>query len=44
MKEFFLMTIVTGALAAGAAADMPVKAPVAPVHNWTGFYIFGGVG
>ena len=30
-----------------AAADMPVKAPVAPVaipYNWTGFYVGGHLG
>src|SRR5215475_12385128 len=40
-------TIVSGAITAACAADLPMKAPpvpVAPVANWTGFYVFGGGG
>ena len=37
-----------GAAAPASAADMPVKAPppppVAPIYNWTGFYIGAHVG
>lgn len=31
----------------GVAADMPIKAPVAPIvapYNWTGFYVGGNIG
>src|SRR5262245_1537260 len=37
-------TMLAGLLVAGAAqaADMPLKAPVAPIYSdWTGFYLFG---
>ena len=37
-----------GVAAPASAADMPVKAapppPVAPIYNWTGFYIGAHVG
>lgn len=43
--------IVVAASGIGSAADMPVRAPVykappvvAPVYNWTGFYVGGHVG
>ncbi len=47
MKKFFLTTVglvaLTSMAAPASAADMAVKAPplpvVAPVYNWTGFYI-----
>lgn len=32
------------ALAMAAAADMPLKAPPAPLPSWTGFYLGGGIG
>ena len=47
MKKFLLATVgllaLLGMAAPASAADLPVKAPpppvVAPVYNWTGFYI-----
>jgi outer membrane immunogenic protein len=47
MKKFLLATVglvaLFGMAAPASAADMPVKAPpppvVAPIYNWTGFYI-----
>ena len=55
MKKFLLGTVALVALGAtvpALAADLPVrntpytKAPayVAPIYNWTGFYIGGHVG
>jgi outer membrane immunogenic protein len=49
MKKSVLGLVAMGALIAGPAmaADMPVKAPpapVAPAYSWTGFYIGGEVG
>jgi outer membrane immunogenic protein len=54
MKKFLLATVALAALGAGApalAADMAArpaytKAPayVAPIYNWTGFYIGGHIG
>jgi outer membrane immunogenic protein len=51
MKTILLTTVSLGVLAFGApalAADLPMKAPPAPVavYDWTGFYIggFGGYG
>lgn len=36
---------VIGFASVASAADMPVKAPmIAPVYNWTGFYVGGTVG
>lgn len=50
--RFKVVTLLATAVAFGAAqsalaADMPVKAPMAPAvarYNWTGFYIGGNVG
>jgi outer membrane immunogenic protein len=49
MKRFLLGTLGVVAMAAPAfAADLPVKAPppvyVAPMYNWSGFYIGGNGG
>jgi outer membrane immunogenic protein len=50
MKKFVLAVTAVAALTGSAsAADMArpytkAPAPVAAVYNWTGFYIFGGVG
>src|SRR5882724_8759365 len=50
MKKLVLALVATAALAGSAsAADLAArpytKAPMmAPVYNWTGFYIFGGIG
>jgi outer membrane immunogenic protein len=54
MKKFLLVTVGLIALldmaAPASAADLPVKAPpppppvVAPIYNWTGFYIGGNGG
>lgn len=53
MKKFLLSGVAIAALFAAApasAADMPVRAPqykaapLAPVFNWTGFYVGGHVG
>jgi outer membrane immunogenic protein len=51
MKRIFFTAISLGALALGApafGADLPAKAPpvVAPVYDWSGFYVgvFGGGG
>lgn len=49
MKKFVLGTLSLVAMAAPAlAADLPVKAPPAPVippmYNWSGFYIGGNAG
>ena len=48
MKKFLLGTLGLVAMAAPAlAADLPVKAPpvyVAPMYNWSGFYIGGNGG
>jgi outer membrane immunogenic protein len=41
-----VVTLSIGAVGTALAADLPVKAPpvVAPVWNWTGFYVGGNVG
>ena len=41
MKKILLASIAVAAFCAAPAlaADMPVKAPYAPVFNWTGFYL-----
>ena len=51
MKKLVLaLTAVAAFTGSALAADLPArtytKAPVMPepVYNWTGFYIFGGVG
>ena len=51
MKKLLLATaalMALGVAAPASAADMPVKAapppPVAPIYNWTGFYIGAHVG
>jgi outer membrane immunogenic protein len=50
MKKLVLaLTAVAAFTAPAVAADMAPRyakapVPVAPVYNWTGFYIFGGVG
>ena len=51
MKKLLLATVglvALGVAAPASAADMPVKAapppPVAPIYNWTGFYIGAHVG
>ena len=52
MKKFLLGTVavaLVGMAAPALAADMPYKAPppapyVAPIYNWTGFYIGGNGG
>ncbi|MFB9266496.1 outer membrane protein [Bradyrhizobium erythrophlei] len=51
MKKFLLaLTAVAGMTASASAADLAARpytkapVPVAPVYNWTGFYIFGGGG
>jgi outer membrane immunogenic protein len=50
MKKKLLLGVALGALLVGTpamAADMPVKAPKAPVvipYSWTGFYVGGNVG
>ena len=49
MKKLVLSVVACATLAAAPAlaADMPVKAPVAPVatvYNWSGFYTASGVG
>jgi outer membrane immunogenic protein len=52
MKRFLLTTVglvaLVGLAAPASAADMAVKAPpppvVAPIYNWTGFYIGGNGG
>ena len=51
MKKFLLALVATAAFTGSAsAADLAARpytkapAPMAPVYNWTGFYIFGGVG
>ena len=51
MKKFLValsaMAAFTGSAMAADMAPRYSKAPppvVAPVYNWTGFYIFGGVG
>src|SRR3954454_14242888 len=50
MKKFVLAETAVAALTGSASAgDMgrpytKAPAPVAPVYNWTGFYIFGGAG
>jgi outer membrane immunogenic protein len=50
MKKNLLLGVSFAALAAvtpAIAADMPVKAPIAPVvapYNWTGFYVGGNIG
>ena len=51
MKKLLLATVALmalGVVAPASAADMPVKAapppPVAPIYNWTGFYIGAHVG
>lgn len=50
MKKFVSLTAVIAAfgfVGAASAADMPVKAPIAPVvaaYNWTGLYVDLGLG
>ena len=51
MKKLLLAMaslVALGVAAPASAADMPVKAapppPVAPIYNWTGFYIGAHVG
>src|SRR5437764_4839543 len=51
MKKFLLALVATAAFTGSAsAADLAARPytkappPMAPVYNWTGFYIFGGVG
>jgi len=50
MKKLLLALTAVAAFSGSAfAADMPARyakapAPMAPVYNWTGFYIFGGGG
>src|SRR5438477_12550550 len=51
MKKFLLALVATAAFAGSAsAADLAARpytkapAPMAPLDNWTGFYIFGGAG
>jgi outer membrane immunogenic protein len=42
-----VVTLSIGGVGTALAADLPLKAPppvVAPVYNWTGFYIGGNVG
>ena len=48
-KLFFSVAVACSALlgvGAASAADLPLKAPppVAPIFNWTGFYIGGNIG
>src|ERR1700694_3435634 len=50
MKKFVLaLTAVAAFTGSAIAADLPARyskapPPMAPVYNWTGFYIFGGGG
>jgi outer membrane immunogenic protein len=45
VKKFLLAGLAVGALIApAAAADMPIKAPPAPIHLWTGFYVGANAG
>ena len=51
MKKLLLALVATAAFTGSAsAADLAARpytkapAPMAPIYNWTGFYIFGGVG
>jgi outer membrane immunogenic protein len=50
MKKHFgwvlASALFVGSMGSAFAADMPVKAPppVAPIYNWTGFYVGGNVG
>ena len=48
MKRYLAAMLITAAVGTANAADMPTKAPVAPVYaapfNWTGFYIGAHVG
>lgn len=49
MKRLGLGTVTAIALAIGAtgstqAADMALKAPIASVYNWTGFYLGASIG
>jgi len=50
MKKIVLaLTAVAAFTGSALAADLPARyskapAPVAPLYNWTGFYIFGGAG
>jgi outer membrane immunogenic protein len=51
MKKFLLALVATAAFTGSAsAADLAARPytkappPMAPIYNWTGFYIFGGVG
>jgi outer membrane immunogenic protein len=50
MKKLVLaLTAVAAFTGSAIAADLPARytkapAPVAPLYNWTGFYIFGGAG
>src|SRR3981189_551978 len=50
MKKLMLALTAAAAFTGSAvAADLPARytkapAPMAPVYNWTGFYIFGGAG
>src|SRR6202163_3941496 len=48
-KLVLALTAVAAFTGSAIAADLPARyskapAPVAPVYNWTGFYIFGGGG
>ena len=45
MKKFLFAGIAAAAFvsAPALAADYPVKAPMAPVFNWTGFYVGGNI-
>src|SRR5437867_4945502 len=48
MKRYLAAMLITAAVGTANAADMPTKAPMAPVYatpfNWTGFYIGAHVG
>jgi opacity protein-like surface antigen len=47
MKKLLVAVVATAAFcgAPALAADMPVKAPpIAPIFNWSGFYVGGTVG
>src|SRR5437868_10078272 len=51
MKKLLLALVATAAFTGSAsAADLAARpytkapAPMAPLYNWTGFYIFGGAG
>jgi outer membrane immunogenic protein len=49
MKKLLALSAVAAFSGSAMAADLPGRytkapAPVAPLYNWTGFYIFGGAG